>query len=131
MRLLACIDPGVKYYGLALFEGQTLIAARKEHADCIHSVRANLCVVERPRKANDDRSTRGDIQDLEYAAGGYAAHFSSSKAVQASNVPKDIRHARALAALLPGELAVLPKQKTHLKHVLCAVYIGLKELGRL
>ncbi len=130
---VVALDPGVQYYGAALFTaGQLVYAGKEDRAEIGElSKEAELCVVERPRKANDDRATRGDIQDLEFAAGWYAGHFAQSKMVLASNVPKAIRHQRALAALTPGERGMLPKQKTHLKHVLCAVYIGLKELGRL
>lgn len=128
----AAIDVGVQYYGGALFEFGQLIWADKESRDEISSLalEADYVIVERPRKANDDKSRRAVIQDVEFAAGFYLGKFKDGKGVLASSIPKKIRHARAAAALSSMEFSFLPKQKGRLQHVLCAVYIGLKELGR-
>lgn len=130
---MICIDPGKRYLAYAQFERDSLLAAKMiDRLEFKQLDRHQHVVVEEPWGVDKEKGVReADIRALVLAAGLYAGHFDTHRFVLASSCPKPARHAQALKRLSPAELAVLPKQKTHLKHVLCAVWIGLKELGRL
>ena len=136
------VDPGVKYAGWCVGAGGVLIAADKtdrEHlplmADTVMPC-PHRCVMERPWgvqaiKEGKKGSTLQDILDLTLAAGEYAGHFDQRVYLMPYPAPKPIRHERALEALDRHELARLPRQKTYRQHTLCAVYMFLRDVGRI
>jgi hypothetical protein len=77
------------------------------------------------------RATQEDVQELCIAAGEYAGRFKYRRYDYPYTLNKDLRHKRALEALTAQELRTISKLKTHRAHVLCAVYMGLRETGRI
>lgn len=126
------IDPGVQYLAWALFNEDVLDSAGVKARELASDLRfvATRGEIERPW-GKGPRTTQADIDDLNIACGEYGAQFPFRTYRRPYTAPKALRHARALAALTKAELAVLPKQKTKLKHVLCAVYMGLRATGRI
>jgi hypothetical protein len=129
----AAVDPGVKYFAwVAFYEGRLTDCGLNQREDAL-SILGDFPfgIVEKPRASKDDKSTRADIQELCIALGEYGRCFRERRYEVASSCPKDIRHAQALKRLSPEELAILPKQITKRKHILCALWIALKHAGRL
>lgn len=126
------IDPGVKYLAWALFNEDELESAGVTEREGQSDLKYLSCrgEIERPW-GKGPGTTQADIDDLNIACGEYGAQFPFRTYRRPYTAPKPLRHARALAALTKAELAVLPKQKTKLKHVLCAVYMGLRATGRI
>lgn len=126
------IDPGKTYFAYARWDcnGQ-LIEAAKLGRNSIHVLPVGEPAIIEKQWGQAKNTPLRDLLDLAVSTGEYGGHFFSRRYVLPSSCPKPIRHKQALARLRPSELAVLPKNKTDLKHVLCAVWIGLNELGRL
>jgi len=127
------IDPGVQYFAWALInENRELELCGKTSRECIAEIAryASRVEIERPW-GKGKRTTQADIDDLNIAVGEYGGHFKVRKYRRPYTAPKELRHERAFAALRPHELARLPKFKTHLHHVGCAVYMGMRDTGRL
>lgn len=127
------IDPGVQYFGWALAdEAGRLSLCGKTTRDAIGEVAqlASRAVIERPwgKGAN---TTQRDIDALNIAVGEYGYAFKEREYRYPYTTPKPIRHERAMAALTPDERLKLPKFITHQKHILCAVYILLRDTGRI
>jgi len=135
------VDPGVQYAGWCRGDHGVLTAAGKiDRSDfkSLVSWMAKRCVVEQPWGVGDIDRARGhkgstlkDILELTLAAGQYGGAFDTAVFLPPYMAPKPIRHERALAALDRHELARLPKQKTYLVHTLCAVYMFLRDVGRI
>lgn len=134
------IDPGVDYFAWCLFADNRLEVAGYDPRGHIAEVAKYACrvVIEKPfvqqeahRRSAGQRSSNKTIQELCIAAGEYAGHFPDRTYLFPYMTPKLIRHARALAALSPAEVVKLPKYKTHMKHVGCALYIGMRDTGRI
>ena len=129
----AAVDPGVQYFGWVSFdEGRLNNCGLNDREDSM-SILGDIPfgIVELPRAARDDKSTRADIQKLCVAAGEYGRCFRERMYIPASSCPKTIRHKQALARLSEQELALLPKSAAKRKHILCALWIALKHAGRL
>lgn len=130
------IDPGVDYFARATFRGGQLDAVCIIQCDPFKLIRreGSTVVIERPlRKFKGVRES--DQFRLACAAGEIAASYEHrvylAPAEWKGQVPKDIHHKHhVLPALEPAELAILPKKKGELKHILDAVGIGLRYLGR-
>lgn len=131
-RNFIAIDPGKLYFGWAWFKDGELEGAGKTDRDGVAQLAllAPECIVEKQWGVSK-KSTVADIIELAIATGEYGGHFALRRYLLPYQTPKPIRHTRALNALGTAERLRLPKQKTYLKHTLCAVYIGLKELDRI
>ena len=132
------VDPGVQYAGWCRGSGGVLTAAGKIDREDFRSLvawMAKRCVVEQPWGVGDIRTKRGstlqDILELTLAAGEYGGAFDTRVYLHPYMAPKPIRHERALEALDRHELARLPPQKTYRQHTLCAVYMFLRDVGRI
>lgn len=127
------IDPGVKYAAWAYFNALGLLelcdVTSRDDVPNLWQY-ASRGEIERPW-GKGPNTTQADIDDLNIAVGEYGRCFHTRVYRRPYTAPKKLRHERALKALTPAELAVLPKQKTKLKHVLCAVYMGLRGTGRI
>lgn len=124
------VDPGKKYFGAADFHGGELVCTyfgRNEEYRTL--LCGNYGVIEMPWGSTQKNAK--DIRDLCVWAGRYAERFTCSWMDDPGKSPKPIRHAQALSRLTEYELSKLPKLKGHRKHVLCAVWMGLKHSGRL
>lgn len=134
--MIAFIDPGVKYFGWAVFsDAGSLEAAGKNTRDGIAEV-TNMAweaEIEKPwvDQRGKGKSRLEDVMELCIAAGWYGGHFAACTFRTPYKAPKDIRHERAVQACRPEELLVLPKQITYRKHTLCAVYMGMRRFGRI
>lgn len=126
-------DPGVKYVGWACFHTGRLISAgytrREDFADLVAPL-AMVGVIEMPWGIGKS-TTEQDILRLTLAAGEYGGRFRFTRYERPISAPKPVRHAQALKRLSAAELTLLPKQKTHLQHTLCAVWMGLRDSGRM
>ena len=133
------IDPGVDYFAWVLFDDDRLkLAGYSRRIDIDEIARyARRAVIEKPYvqqsggRSAHQRSSNKTIQELCIAAGEYGGHFPQRHYVYPGAAPKHIRHERALAALTREEVELLPRYKTHMEHVGCALYIGMKDVGRL
>jgi hypothetical protein len=131
MNTLNSIDPGKSYFALAAFEGTTLTSTTLQPRTGIKVFRRSVfTIIEKPWGAQKASFGR-DIQELCLSAGQYLGHFDLAEWRACPTIPKAIRHRRALAVLTGAELLLLPNTKEAQGHVLCAVWQGLKELGRL
>lgn len=128
------IDPGVEYVGWAVFGSKNELEAvgmcsRKDFKEEVAG-RTSFCVIEKPWGVGG-HTTEQDIMNLCLAAGEYGGRFANTRYETPPSTPKPIRHAQARKRLKPHELALLPKQKTQLKHIMCAVWMGLRDRGRM
>jgi hypothetical protein len=128
------VDPGVRYAAWAVFgEDGQLEATGKCARDDFAAVAAKWScygVIEEPWGVGE-HTTEKDIMQLCLAAGEYGGRFKNTRYERPTSTPKPARHLQALKRLTAAELAVLPKQKTHRKHILCAVWMGLRVNGRM
>lgn len=129
------IDPGKTYFAIAAFElvpgAATLIGTSLLPRSEIKTANRHVfTIVEKPWGASK-ASYGADIRELCLAAGEYKGHFDKAEWRACPSVPKAIRHRRALERLTGAELLLLPNTKEAQGHVLCAVWQGLRELGRL
>jgi hypothetical protein len=135
------VDPGVQYAGWCLGKNGVLEAAGKiDRAEFRTAVAwlAKRCIVEQPwgvgelcKERGIKGSTLKDILELTLAAGEYGGRFAEAVYLHPYMAPKPIRHERALEALDRHELSRLPPQKTFRIHTLCAVYMFLRDVGRI
>jgi hypothetical protein len=135
------VDPGVQYAGWCRGDHGVLTAAGKIDRQDFRSLvawMAKRVVVEQPWGVKEISLARGakgstlqDILELTLAAGEYAGSFDQRVYQHPYPAPKPIRHERALEALDRHELARLPPQKTYRQHTLCAVYMFLRDVGRI
>lgn len=131
MIVLNSIDPGKTYFAIAMFDdGQLSAAALLPRSEIKTIKRDGFTLVEKPWGAKH-ASYGADIRELCLAAGEYKGHFDNAEWRACPSVPKHVRHARAIAKLSIAELSLLPTTKAERGHVLCAVWQGLRELGRL
>lgn len=131
-RWFAAVDPGVQYFAwVDMVDSQLHRCGLDKREDAGLLADIPYGIIEKPRPGHHAKSTDRDIQELCIALGEYGAQFSERRYEVASSCPKPKRHAQALARLTPAELAILPKQKTKQKHILCALWIALKHAGRL
>lgn len=127
------IDPGARP-GWAVFDGLTLIAAGKGLAP---RRKIDVLVIERPESRGGNTRTPVDhLISLAIEAGralgrheGDGVAVRWAKASEWSPVPKPVRHRRARARLVAGELEVLGPSPS--LDTLDAVSLGLWALGRL
>jgi hypothetical protein len=129
-------DPGVTYCAQARFVDGALVLCRI--LPSIDGVRdcgvIDTCVVERvvTRGAHSNDNIKAqDLLDLAWASGIIAAQYPNRVMQRPPTVPKEIWHARVESYLNGNEIVLLPKLKTHRKHVLCAIGAGMKYLGRM
>lgn len=130
------IDPGVKYLGWALFEDGEVTLCGKTARESIVEIAAyaDRAVIEKPyieSRHGKGKVTLADLQELCIAVGEYGGHFPIRRYVFPHKLPKEIRHSRALRACRPHEIVRLPQFKTHMFHVGCALYMGMRETGRI
>ena len=124
------VDPGKGYFGAARFDAGVLGATWFGRKDAYRQLlQGNYGVVEMPWGST--RKNEKDIRHLCVWAGRLAERFDVSWMDDPGKSPKPIRHQQALDRLTAAELTKLPKLKGHRKHVLCAVWMGLKHSGRL
>lgn len=128
------VDPGVRYAGWAVFgeDGRMEACGKCAREDFAALVAKWSCygVIEEPWGVGE-KTTEQDIMQLCLAAGEYGGRFRDTRYVRPPATPKPARHLQALKRLTPAETALLPKQKTHRKHILCAVWEGLRDHGRM
>lgn len=140
MVMLHSVDPGVKYYALAEWDrlGACLIGvAVFDLTPAVHVGDAHL-VIERAvvYKTGTVRARTSDIEDLLIATGRiierYGSHTLVRPAEWKGQVPKKIHHARILEKLTLAEKELLKSlTKGALKHIMDAIGIGLRFLGRM
>lgn len=142
MTWLCACDVGIKYHAEAWFEDGRLHEAKLVHG--VGSLRSpeglswregDRLVIEcaTVRKA-DGASKKKEVDALNRAAGRLGAlhpnpEFMLPEAWK-GQLPKKISHTRTLALLTEAERAILPSKKSELLHVLDAVGLGLRALGR-
>ncbi len=138
-RDFVSIDPGVDYFAWACFRGGALEscaleADRGPRAWAMSQTWPELGVIEMPARRYRESIRERDVFELARAAGELGGLFPYRVYVTPADwkgqLSKKIDQDRTLKALTPAELALLPKQKSALKHVLDAIGIGLKRLGR-
>lgn len=138
-RLLCSVDVGVKYHARAWFADGVLSSA-----DLVKDVDPVLapvgghewdlvieCATVRQR---DGMTKKREVDALNRAAGRLGANHPSPiyklPEEWKGNLPKKVDQQRTLAALIPEELACLPTSKAELHHILDAIGLGLKTMGR-
>lgn len=133
-------DTSVNFLAWALFDAdkKLVLCGKTPRADVAEiGSYARVGVVEKPwvqqvdPRKRSGRATQKDIQELCIAAGEYGRIFEVRRYEYPHKAPKKIRHERALAALDADERARLPKFRTHLEHIGCAIYMGLRATGRI
>lgn len=134
MQELVAVDTGVKYHARAVFKDGVL-----GRAELIKDVGPIICsgrlVIECATvRRQDGHTKRKQVDELNRAAGRLGALHPTPEFWQVETwkgqVPKRIDHERTLKVLTEAERAVLPKSKAELLHVLDAIGIGLRALGR-
>lgn len=129
--MLISIDPGKEYAACAQFTDGRLVGTAVLPRSMVRSLPrdAGLVLVERPWGVKH-ASHGADIRALCLSAGEYKGWFQDSEWRNAPSIPKPIRHRMAWNVLDEQERALLPSTKSDRGHVLCAVWQGLKQLGR-
>ena len=126
------IDPGKSYAAIAEFsDAGVLMGTALLPKSLVRTLPRDtkLVLVEKPWGVKH-ASHGADIRELCLSAGEYKGHFDNAEWRNAPSIPKPIRHRMAWNALDEQERALLPSTKSDRGHVLCAVWQGLKQLGR-
>lgn len=146
IEMVTGVDVGVKYHARALvtrFNGGPWLLHSADLVQGVEPIKVDAggcpytwrLVIEcaTVRRA-DGHTKKREVDALNRAAGRIgAAHPSPEFRLPEQwkgQLKKPVDHARTLERLSPAELAVLPKSKAELKHVLDAVGIALKAVGR-
>lgn len=146
---LLTIDPG-NVTGWASFVRSHLVAAgvKKKQGKFIvglpeiFTLEPPLVLIEMPRWYPHDHSDVNDLLDLSVFVGELKRFYEATGCVVElvwprtwkGNVPKEITNRRTIAALTPGEVALVPlrpRAKTPDHNCLDAIGLGLWKLGRL
>lgn len=157
--IFACVDPGLRGCGVALFKGGELLKAAyvknpvesgggyEAHARLGKAVSdyldfsADQVIIEHPRVYPGSAQQKGDLNDLldVVAVGAACAGWNREGMTETvypfdwkGNVPKDIMTARIRTALSSDELSRIEPCPANLKHnILDACGIGLWKLKRI
>lgn len=128
------VDPGVHYFAWAYFFEAELHSCGLDTDSRYLAQKwpgVDVCMVEKPQVHRGQEKKKKDVVDLAWAGGIIVGQFPVRIEVLLSNLPKPIFQARARAALLPSELAlVLRHKKADQKHIWDAVGFGIRYLGR-
>lgn len=141
---LIAVDPGKKT-GVARFESGRLVEAYVAEPAALLERKIYpppRVVIENPRWYPYDHKDVNDLLDLAVLVGRYQQHFAGQGAqvelvwprTWKGTAPKKVTNMRALAALSPEELAVVPlrpRAKDVDNNVADAIGLGLWKLGRL
>lgn len=147
IELVTGVDVGVKYYARATMHLDHVNGAwRLRSADLVQDTEplrmdcAGLpykwrLVIERATvRQRDGHTKKREVENLLLAAGRLGAMHPSPEfqlpEEWKGQLKKKLDHKRTLERLSPDEIAILPKSKAELKHVLDAVGIAMKAVGR-
>lgn len=131
-------DPGAGYCARARFIDGVLVDCRLITG--LHGVRdvpaINLAVIEKVVTRGADEFMKSgkrpqDILDVAFGSGVIAGQYENAVMQRPHQVPKDIWQSRIIATLNGNEVVLLPRLKQERLHVIDAVGVGLKYLGRI
>lgn len=133
--ILCAVDVGIAYHAEAWFDSGGILCCARLVNDCEPIKSGGRLVIECATvRARDGATKKREVDELNRAAGRLGAlhpapEFFLPEAWK-NQLSKKISHARTLKRLFEPEHVKLPMKRSELLHVLDAVGLGLKVLGR-